>query len=347
MTRLKNCLAGLTLLFGSLLFTLLLLEGTARIFFPHDRDHVLPGRLFDIDPQLGWKLKANKQVVHNTRYFDVVYSTNSSGVRDVERQPAKKEGIYRVLLYGDSQVFGWGVPVDKRFSYRLEASDAALEIWNFAIPAYGLDQQVLAYQHSSDEIEADEVVFFVSNKTLRRTRSDFMYGKPKPVFKRASQGRLSMVPPKEVGKTRLLYEVINPFYLPYVVQRRLQILQAMWEEKEEERGVDPGGTRPRGGVREVEKEMLRLARDIAAERGQKMTVLVEVAEDIGEGLRDFCRREGMGFLAIDFGLPVEKVIFGKGDAHWTPNSHRIAAEQIIDQVNWSSVRVDLTGGEER
>lgn len=272
MTRLKSYLAGLALFLGSVLFLLLLLEGGARIFFPHDRDHVLPGRLFAIDSQLGWKLKADKRVEHNTRYFDVVYATNSSGFRDVERRPVKKAGAYRVLLYGDSQVFGWGVSVDERFSNRVEASDAALEIWNFGIPAYGLDQQILAYQHHEAELEADEVVFFVSKTVLQRTRSDFMYGKPKPVFKRAPDGGLRMVPPKEVGKTRLLYELVNPFYLPYVVQRRLQIVRAMWEEKTEQRGGDPGEARPANGVREVEKNMLRLARDIAANRGQKMTV---------------------------------------------------------------------------
>lgn len=346
MTGSKSYLARLTLLFGSLLFTLLLLEGAARIFFPHDRDHVLPGRLFDIDPQLGWKLKANQRIAHNTRYFDVVYATNSWGVRDTERRPAKKEGVYRVLLYGDSQVFGWGVPIDQRFSYRVEASDPALEILNLAIPAYGLDQQILAYQHGRVEIEADEVVFFVSKKTLRRTRTDFNYGKPKPVFERAPQGGLRVVPLKKVGKTRLLYEVVNPFYLPYVVKRRLQMLWATWEEKQEERGVDPGGVRRRAGVRDVEKEMLRLARDIAVTREQKMTVLVAGPEDMRESLRAFCQRENMGILVIDFGLPAEKEIFGKGDPHWTPDSHRIAAEQIIEQASWDSARVGLRGGEE-
>lgn len=67
-----------------------------------------------------------------------------------------------------------------------------------------------------------------------------------------------------------------------------------------------------------------------------------MATDIGEVLRDFCRREGMGFLALEFALPAAELIFGKGDAHWTPNTHRMAAQRIIEQASWRSARDDPT-----
>ena len=174
-----------------------------RVFAPHSRDQALPGRLFEIDEQLGWKLKANRKVTHRTRYFDVTYITNESGFRDRMRGGSADGGSaggsgYRVLLYGDSQAFGWGVPEDERFSNLLERSLPSLEVWNRAIPAYGLDQQILSYEHSDVATNADEVIFFVSEATLDRSHHDVMYGKPKPMFVNESRRRA----PKSTSQVR-------------------------------------------------------------------------------------------------------------------------------------------------
>ncbi len=107
-----------------LCISLFLAEGLVRIFSPHSRDHVIPGGLFNIDDYLGWKLRAGKSTIHHSRYFDVVYTINSLGFRDKPRNVLKDENVYRILLYGDSQIFGWGVPEDKRFSNLIENKKA-------------------------------------------------------------------------------------------------------------------------------------------------------------------------------------------------------------------------------
>lgn len=327
----KGYLGGAVLVLVSLLVAAVALEGAARIFFPHDRDHVLPGRLFDIDPRLGWKLKPNQYVRHNTRHFDVVYATNARGFRDMERHPGAPRARYRVLVYGDSQVFGWGVPINERFSNRVESTAGGLEIWNFAIPAYGLDQQILAYQFSDLDIDADEVVFFVSVATLYRARNDIMYGKPKPIFELGSHGQLQVVPPKRVTTTRWLYELMNPFYLPYVIQRRLQILAATWDNRQADNGPTPSAI----ALRPVEKEMLRAARVLSEQRQHKMTIIVDASEPIWDDLAAFCRSEGIGYVILDFSGSREAVMFGRDDAHWTAATHGLAATQIAEQTTWS------------
>ena len=67
----------------------------------------MPAGMFDIDEHLGWKLKTGKSGIHHSHYFEVVYAINSLGFRDQARKRLKDENIYRILLYGDSEIFGW------------------------------------------------------------------------------------------------------------------------------------------------------------------------------------------------------------------------------------------------
>ena len=76
--------------------------------------------------------------------------SNAAGFRSehefaVERAP----GVFRVLLFGDSQTAGLGVSNRQRFGDLLEKSIPGLEIFNFAIDGIGIDQEYLAYlEHS-------------------------------------------------------------------------------------------------------------------------------------------------------------------------------------------------------
>jgi hypothetical protein len=160
MKAIKKHLSQFCLVLAGCCIALLLAEGFVRVFYPYSRDHVIPGGLFEIDNYLGWKLQAGKNAIHHSRYFDVVYSINALGYRDKPRNPSKDENIYRILLYGDSQVFGWGVPEDQRFSNVVEDQKQSLEIWNLAVPGYGVDQQILSYEKRGKSFSADEVIFF-------------------------------------------------------------------------------------------------------------------------------------------------------------------------------------------
>jgi hypothetical protein len=312
---------------------LLLAEGAVRLFAPNERDHVLPGRLFEIDEHLGWKLEANRQVRHRTRYFDVSYTTNASGFRDRTRDGSTLGAGYRVLLYGDSQVFGWGVAEESRFSSLLESSLPFLEVWNRAIPAYGFDQQILSYERSEAAPHADEVVFFVSAVTLDRSRHDVRYGKPKPMFVEDGNGGLRVVPPRSVGVSRWLYRYLSPLYLPQFVNRRVERLRENLGQARESRGADRGTNAAQGGAGDFEKKLLILARDLAAGRRHRMTILAALPPEMTGDLRSFCGRQGIGFVAVDERLRLDQG-FGRDDPHWTPGGHRLAAEQIRSQVDW-------------
>ena len=151
-------------------FALLLAEGFVRIFYPFSRAEFNPGAIFEIDNYLVWKLKAGISTIHHSRYFNTVYTTNSLGYRDKSRDLVKNKSIHRILLYVDSQVFGWGISENQRFSNLIENQNHSIEIWNLAVPGYGLDQQMLSYEKDGESLNADEVISFVSKATLQRTR---------------------------------------------------------------------------------------------------------------------------------------------------------------------------------
>jgi hypothetical protein len=81
---------------------------------------VISGHPFILDDELGWKLAPSKTTTHHSLYFDTRYTTNSFGFRDKPRSTAKSDDAYRILLYGDSLIFGWGLNDGERFSDLIE-----------------------------------------------------------------------------------------------------------------------------------------------------------------------------------------------------------------------------------
>ncbi|MET0151898.1 MAG: hypothetical protein ABW298_04750, partial [Candidatus Binatia bacterium] len=114
-------------------------ETWVRAFHPEARDYAVPSGLIRMDADLGWRLMPRAEGIHRSRHFTVTYGINSLGFRDEPRSVARPAGVQRILLYGDSQIFGWGIPLKERVSNRLE--DDRRQIWNLAVPGYGLDQE--------------------------------------------------------------------------------------------------------------------------------------------------------------------------------------------------------------
>jgi hypothetical protein len=74
----------------------------------------------------------------------------------------------------------------------VESSRKGWEVWNLAVPGYRLDQQILSYEQTDEHFHADEVVFFLSRATLRRSRTSYIYAKYKPLFEPDGGGGLKL-----------------------------------------------------------------------------------------------------------------------------------------------------------
>ncbi|MGC2108191.1 MAG: SGNH/GDSL hydrolase family protein [Candidatus Korobacteraceae bacterium] len=101
-------------------------------------------RLIVIDNVVGWKLSPNAHRRYDKETQPYFIAINSKGLRDVEHTYEKPPGVYRIVVIGDSFVFGaGGVEPAKRFADILQASTKNTEVINMGVPAYGTDQEYL------------------------------------------------------------------------------------------------------------------------------------------------------------------------------------------------------------
>src|SRR6266404_1079979 len=93
------------------------------------------------DRQLGWAPLENITAVHKNQY----------GMRGPDdTQLSKNSGKKRVLVLGDSYVWGYGVDQSKLFSAP-EVHGNNEEILNFGVSGYGTDQEYLLYLRKGTE----------------------------------------------------------------------------------------------------------------------------------------------------------------------------------------------------
>jgi hypothetical protein len=175
------------------LLALCLLEVAVRIYA-----HVTSQeRLIVIDDVVGWKLAPNSHRRYDKEAQPYFIAINSKGLRDVEHSYDKPPGIFRIVVIGDSFVFGaGGVEPSQRFSDLLQASTKNTEVINMGVPAYGTDQEYLYLATEGFKYHPDLVLlcafyndFSESFSTLNPSN-----GRPKGYFS-LEAGQLVFHPP--------------------------------------------------------------------------------------------------------------------------------------------------------
>ncbi len=113
----------------------ILREQTARIAFLIDST---PKREM-LDPLLGWRYRAG--------YASPSDHLSAQGLRARRQYSAvPSSGTLRVAAFGDSFVYGNEVSDDDAWCAVLEAGSDALEVLNYGVGGYGLDQALLRFQ---------------------------------------------------------------------------------------------------------------------------------------------------------------------------------------------------------
>ena len=109
-------------------------------------DHMEPGMIV-YDAKLGWKLKPYWSGKHHHYDYDVEYNINRYGFRGIDSH-VKEGGI---SIVGDSFSFGLGVNDDETFTSLLNVLHHN-KFYNYSVPGYSTDQQLLLVQRHRDEI---------------------------------------------------------------------------------------------------------------------------------------------------------------------------------------------------
>jgi lysophospholipase L1-like esterase len=145
--RVKKLLQNLLLLFVTLIFIVGVLEVGVRLA----KTEINPPSMFE-SPQEGvpYKLRAN---FHGSTPTGIPLDINSVGVRDDEYELEPPEGVFRIVILGDSVTFGQAVSKEDTYTEQLEALYAEegknVEIINAGVSGYGTHEQMLFLEETA------------------------------------------------------------------------------------------------------------------------------------------------------------------------------------------------------
>ena len=147
----------------------------------------------ELDEELGWRIRKSG---HNE-----LYQANSAGIR-ASREYALRAppNILRIQAFGDSFTHCDDVANEASWQAIMERTYANLEVMNFGVPAYGLDQAYLRYLNDGRRYQPDIVLIgFMTENFFRtvNTYRPFLYLRALPFSKpryEIKQARLALIP---------------------------------------------------------------------------------------------------------------------------------------------------------
>ncbi len=154
----KELFKNILILIATIVIFLIILEIAIRIFVP---EPIYPMGLKTKDDLLGFKLTPNFTGRDKEPGFDVTIKTNSLGLRNPEIGEKTEK---RILVLGDSVVYGYGVENNETFPYIMnDLTD--YEVINAGVTAYSTKQELDYLKRDGIKLQPDIVIltFFIGN----------------------------------------------------------------------------------------------------------------------------------------------------------------------------------------
>ncbi len=354
---------NLGLFVSSLVISLIAFELILRLVFPDVRGipppprkgwALVPERIWtEYHPVLGWVHQKSKAAILKIEGHEIPLHTNALGFRGQREYPqTKPEGVHRILVLGDSFVFGFGVRDEETFSAVLENRDPNLEMMNAGVPGYGIDQILLSFSVLGKSLKPDYVLIGIFPEDFwRATRAFADTGHAKPYFSLSAEGRL--VPHNiPVPQPYTLRTNQYPLQIDRGPIENLLRVSAIY--KNLKRAIIKIGKKL-GWVdassddewilgREILKQLIR---DVRGAGASPFLVMIpperwtknENRDTLHQSLLQFSRREGVDFLDLtpEFLKAVQRHpstrYYIEHDGHWTAEGHRLAAALIAAFLN--------------
>ncbi|MGC2112238.1 MAG: SGNH/GDSL hydrolase family protein [Candidatus Korobacteraceae bacterium] len=303
-------------------------DSSWRLFWVvlHRQHQEWTGKYATYDPMRGWAVIPN---VKNMTPFakGKFVNTNSKGLRGTtDYDYARTPGKQRILVLGDSFTFGTDVSDDETFSHYLEAALPDTEVLNLGVQGYGQDQMLLYLQQEGVKYHPDIVlVGFTFMDTYRNLWKFFAYAKPK--FDSTADGlKLTDVPvptPEQV----LAREPYRSKAADLAVILREKVRWSLGINEKEAKQL----TRP------ILDQIVTTTRSIGAVPVLVYMPAYEEVDDLSDSMSaheryidDYCRDEKIAclFLRPRFRREIANGAKLESRFHWTPEMHRMAAEEI-------------------
>jgi hypothetical protein len=130
-------------------------------------------QIFEYHPIVGYRFIPNLRARIPHEGGGYLMQVNDAGFRsDRPFIAARKPGVPRVLVFGDSFTAGDAVPNRERYTDLMETGLDA-EVYNYGLSSTGTDQQYLAWREFARHIEHDVVVIAVFVENVRRVKARY------------------------------------------------------------------------------------------------------------------------------------------------------------------------------
>jgi hypothetical protein len=320
-------------LLGAIALSILLVEVAARAFAKLTGQE----RAVIFDPELGWHMlphvRKKSPPFWGMRRPAV---TNSHGWRDRERSYDGTGGARRVVIIGDSMVFGHGVDDGERFADLLEQRCDHVEFINLGCCGFSADQYVRVLELEGFRYRPDVVILVLCMANdvtcLVHEQQEFW---PKPYY-RLEHGEPTLVKPRYNFAVFLR----NNSYLAEFVCQEYPGLVDRYRRAPEWRGGDP--------LPLFAALMRRMAKECAERNVHFLVVPVywleaERTEPTNELRRQRAAIEEAGVVTLDthtlFAEPVRRgqSVFMEDGLHWNPRGNGIMADFLdthLRELGW-------------
>jgi len=279
------------------------------------------------------------------RAYGCEIKVNSHGMRSPERPVAKPANVRRVLILGDSVVFGHGVGQSLIFPAVLEKSlndpttaAARVEVINTGVPGYNSEQERICLREKGMAWQPDVVVVVaVANDAEPpydlQDNGSLWWTDPPAIYREVVQRYIAGSGPRWFLRRHLrVFDLLDrALSRPYFLTRRyLDYLDGLY-------APDSPGWRSAQAALTGMRDLCR-ARGIAflmvhcpiPERPEP-----EILRRLRERFADFAHREGITYLDVcdaEASYPVKAIILSPLDRHPTPLGHRLIADAMAPLI---------------
>lgn len=160
MGGMKNIIQSTALILVGLGLGLGLMEGALRIL------HITAPLQYEPDPRFGWGHTPNGSAWRKQDGREVQVQINAQGLRDSPHAYNKPEGVYRIIVLGDSFAEAVQVPLEASFPKLIETilmakrlpSESGAEVINAGTSGYGTDNELLFFRTEGAKYKPDLVL---------------------------------------------------------------------------------------------------------------------------------------------------------------------------------------------
>jgi lysophospholipase L1-like esterase len=304
--RMKNyCLMAVSIVIG-----LLICEGIVWIL-GFGGTAVTRGMLHQFDPEVGWKCLPNLDARYSLPgSFDVRVQCNSRGIRDSDKGYTKPLGIRRIIILGDSFMWGYGVENSEMFSTVLQELVPGSETINFGVNGYSTVQELVRLETEGLRYEPDVTLLVFVWNDLEDNFDDKNGGRPVAVIQNDNSLRIANRPVKRPWKSPLQQWLRHHSHLFRFGEYNIELLKHKLKDKKQAGDSMPGN--PVFGVafaadNKTPKSRMKFSiTDIYARPNREIDLAWSAMHQLLSRIKQLATRDG-GHLVVVYAAALEAV----------------------------------------